>query len=429
MTMSTAQPFSPAELAAMRADFPILSRIGRGGRPIAYLDSSATAQKPASVIEAEAEFYRAHNGAVHRGTHVLGDEASSAFEDGRSVLAAFLGVHPDEISWTKNATEAINLVALSIGHASVGRGGAAAAPLCIGPGDRIVTTRAEHHANIVPWQELAARTGAELAWLDVTPDGRIDLDTLSIITPNTRLVAFTHASNMTGAISPVAQIVAAAKAVGALVLLDTCQSSAHMPLDLYSLGVDFAVVSAHKMLGPTGVGALWARRDIANAMPPVLTGGSMIENVTMSASTYMPAPQRFEAGTQPVAQIAGWAAALDYLSALGMQRIHAHEVALTQYMLDALADIDGVRILGPTDASERIGLASFAVEGVHPHDVGQVLDADDVAVRVGHHCAIPLHTFFGVRSSARASLAPTSTIEDIDRFVASLRRIRSFFGR
>lgn len=420
--------FSAVELEAIRSDFPILARLGRGGKLIAYLDASATSQKPASVIDAEANFYRRSNAAVHRGTHILGDEATSAFEDGRSALASFIGGRSDEIVWTKNATEAINLVALSIGHASVGRGGTASTPLRIGPGDTIVTTRSEHHANLVPWQELCARTGAELKWLDLTPDGRIDLETLDVITPNTKLVAFTHVSNVTGAISPVDAIVAKARSVGALVLADTCQSSAHMAIDVRAMDVDFAVMSSHKMLGPTGVGALWGRRELFDMMPPVLTGGSMIEYVTMEESTYMPAPERFEAGSQPVAQIAGWTAALEYLSAIGMDRVHAHEKALTQRLLDGVASLDGVKVLGPTTDVDRVGVVAFAVDGVHPHDVGQILDADDIAIRVGHHCAIPLHTFFSVRSSARASVAVSTTEEEIDRLVASLGRVREFFG-
>lgn len=423
-----AAAFDDHELAAIRSDFPILDRIGRGGNPIAYLDASATSQKPACVIEAGAEFYRRRNAAVHRGTHLLGDESTAVFEDGREALAAFINGRSDEIVWTKNATEGINLVALAIGHASAGRGGSEAERLRIGPGDRIVTTRAEHHANLVPWQELCARTGAELAWLDLTPDGRIDPETLGVITANTRLVAFTHASNVTGAISPVAEIVAAARAVGAIIVLDTCQSSAHMPIDVAALGVDFAVMSSHKMLGPTGAGALWGRRELLELMPPVLTGGSMIENVTMEGASYMPPPERFEAGSQPVAQIAGWTRALKYLAELDMDRVHAHESVLTAHLLEGVADIEGVRLLGPADEADRIGVVAFAVDGVHPHDVGQVLDADDVAIRVGHHCAIPLHTFFGVRSSARASVAPMNSIEEIDRFLASLRRVRSYFG-
>lgn len=423
-----ARDFTDSELRAIRADFPIVGRIGRGGREIAYLDFSATSQKPLSVIEAEAEFYRLHNAAVHRGTHLLGDEATAAFEDGREVLASFVGGRADEIVWTKNATEAINLVAYSLGNASMGRGGAAAEGLKIGPGDRIVTTRAEHHANIIPWQELCARTGAELAWIDLLSDGQLDPETLGVITPNTRLVTFTHVSNVTGAVSPVAQVVAAARSVGAMVLLDTCQSSAHMPINVRELDVDFAVFSSHKMLGPTGVGALWARRHLLEAMPPVLTGGSMIQTVTMESSTYMPPPERFEAGSQPVAQVAAWSTALEYLKNLGMDRLAVHEERLTARLLEGIADLPGVRILGSASSTNRIGVVTFAVDGVHPHDVGQILDADDVAVRVGHHCAIPLHTFFGVRSSTRASVGPTTTEEEVDRLVDSLSRVRQYFG-
>lgn len=420
-------PFTDAELCTIRRDFPILGRIGRGGRPIAYLDASATSQKPSCVIEAEADFYRRSNAAVHRGTHLLGDEATSIYEDGRAALASFIGAHSNEIVWTKNATEAINLVALSMGHASCGRGGNQAEPLRLAPGDRVVITRAEHHANIVPWQELCARTGAELAWIDLTPDGRLDLETLGVIDARTRLVAFTHGSNVTGALSPVSTIVSAARNVGALVLLDTCQSSAHMQINVAELGVDFAVFSSHKMLGPTGVGALWGRRELLEIMPPVLTGGSMISQVTMEGAEYMPPPERFEAGSQPVAQIAGWVEALTYLTDKGMNRISAYEDLLLQRLLDGMTGIAGVRILGPHDSVDRIGVLSFGVDGVHPHDVGQVLDSVDVAIRVGHHCAIPLHTFFGVRSSNRASVSLTTSTEDIDRFLAGVDRVRHYF--
>ena len=421
--------FTAAELDAIRSDFPILSRVGRGGAPIAYLDASATSQKPEAVINAEADFYRRSNGAVHRGTHLLGDEATDAFESARGTLASFVGANPDEIVWTKNATEAINLVALSMGNASQGMGGDEAAPMRVGPGDRIVCTRAEHHANIVPWQQLCARTGAELAWLDLTPDGRIDLDTLSVITPNTRLVAFTHVSNVTGAISPVAAITAAARAVGALILLDTCQSSAHMPLDLSALDVDFAVFSSHKMLGPTGAGALWGRRSLLAAMPPVLTGGSMIEWVTMEESTFMAPPERFEAGSQPVAQIAAWAEALRYMAGLDMTRVEAHEHTLTRMMLDGLSSMDGITVLGPASDVDRIGVVAFAVDGVHPHDVGQVLDAAGVAVRTGHHCAQPIHQHFGIHASSRLSFGACSTPEEVDRFLSAIADVRRYFQR
>ncbi|MFD1101448.1 SufS family cysteine desulfurase [Schaalia naturae] len=420
--------FTRRELDAIRRDFPILARIGRGGRPIVYFDSSATSQKPECVIDAEAEFYRLHNGAVHRGTHLLGDEATAAYEDARVTLADFIGGSPEEIVWTKNATEGINVVAYAIGNASEGRGGAEARRLRIGPGDRIVVSRAEHHANLVPWQELCARTGAELAWLDLTPDGRIDLDTLSVITPSTRLVAVTHVSNVTGAITPVEPIVNAARDVGAMVLLDTCQSSAHLPVDVDALGVDFAVFSSHKMLGPTGAGALWGRRELLESLPPVLTGGSMIADVTMERTEYMAPPERFEAGSQPVAQIAAWATALGYLGDLGMDRVAAHEEIITRALLEGISSVPGVRVLGPAQAVDRVGVVSFTVDGVHPHDVGQVMDAEDVAVRVGHHCALPLHSFFGVRASARASAAPTTTLDEVERLVTALSHVRSYFG-
>ena len=421
------EDFSLRELSRLRADFPILGRVGRGGQAIAYLDFSATSQKPTPVIEAITEFYRSTNGAVHRGTHLLGDESTAAFEEGRSVLASFIGARADEIVWTKNATEAINLVALAIRNAT-GLAESAGNPLALAPGDRIVVTRAEHHANLVPWQQLCQATGAELRWLDLHEDGRIDTDTLDVINERTRLVAFTHVSNVTGAVSPVNQIVSRARECGALVLLDTCQSSAHMPINVRDLGVDFAVFSSHKMLGPTGVGALWGKRELLDAMPPVLTGGSMIESVTMESSSFMPAPERFEAGSQPIAQIVGWSAALRYLSAIGMDRVAEHERILTAYMLDGISGIDGVRVLGPGSEFERIGVVAFAVDGVHPHDVGQVLDSHDVAVRVGHHCAIPLHSFFGVRSSSRASIGPTTSREEVDRFIEALGQVRSYFG-
>lgn len=428
MTSPHATDFNDSELDTMRQDFPILSRIGRGGQPVVYLDTAATAQKPASVIQVEADFFARSNAATHRGTHLLGDEATQAYEDARMTVADFIGARHDEIIWTKNATEALNLIAYSIGNASTGRGLPTSADLAIGPGDRIVTTRAEHHANLVPWQELCARTGAELAWLDLCEDGRIDLDTLSVITPNTKLVAFTHISNVTGAISPVGPIVAAARNVGALTVLDTCQSSAHMPLDVTELGVDFIVMSAHKMMGPTGIGALWGRRSLLEKMPPVLMGGSMIATVSMEKAEYMPPPERFEAGTQPVAQAIAWAAAIEYMRSIDMARVAAHEETLTAYLLDGIASVPGVRLLGPTSATDRIGLAAFVYQGIHPHDVGQVMDSEDVAVRTGHHCAIPLHTHFGVRSSTRASVAPYTTRADIDRFVRALERVGTYFG-
>lgn len=417
-------PFSDTELTRLRADFPILSRIGRGGKPIVYLDAAATSQKPRSVIEAETCFYGNSNGAVHRGTHLLADESSQYFEDARCVLASFIGANPGEIVWTKNATEALNLLAYVLSNPGIDGG----KPL-IGKGDRVVTTRAEHHANLVPWQLLSQRTGCEFAYLALDREGRIDLETLNAITANTKVVAVTHASNVSGAITDIAPIIEAAHAVGAWVVLDTCQSSAHMPLEVKDLGADFACFSGHKMAGPTGIGALYGRGELLEQLPPFLAGGSMIADVTMDKSTFQPVPERFEAGSQPVAQIHAWAVALEYLQKVGMERIRQHELALTKYLLEGLATVKDLRILGPTDYRERVGLAAFDFFGIHPHDVGQVLDAEDVAIRVGHHCALPLHAHYGLRSSCRASLSLTSSREDINRLIDGLETVRSFFKR
>lgn len=420
--------FSAKELAAIRADFPILSRTGRGGRPIVYLDSSATSQKPQSVISMESAFYSRHNGAVRRNAHILGDESTQLFEDARVRFSQFVHAGSEqEIVWTKNATEALNLVAYAIGNASVAPPGQYPDYLRLRPGDKVIVTRAEHHSNLVPWQQLCQRTGATLDWLDLQEDGRIDLDTLERIDEHTKVVSFTHVSNVTGAISPVAAIVEAARSMGALTVLDTCQSAAHMPIDVQALGIDCAVFSGHKMLGPTGIGALWARKELLADLPPVLTGGSVVADVSMEDTQFLPAPEKFEAGSQPVAQAAGWAVALDYLGYLGMNRVAVHEAALTKQMLEGLRSIKGVRLLGPTDPVERTGVFSFVVEKIHPHDVGQVLDSLDVAVRTGHHCAIPLHKFFGVKSSSRASLSLTTTPAEVEQFLEALVQVPKYF--
>lgn len=439
---ASARPLTAAEIDAVRTDFPYLKRPARNGEPLAYLDWAATSQKPADVIEREASFYRMTNGAAGRSTYQIADEATRVWEDAREAVAGFVGARGSQFVFTKNATEAINLVALAVGHASAGRpaarGGAGADDadparrLVIAPGDEIVVTRAEHHANLVPWQELAARTGASLRWLDLTEDGRIDPTTVRVITERTRLLALTHASNVTGAITPLVDILPAARAVGALVVLDTCQSAAHLPLDfaaLHAAGVDAMVLSSHKMLGPTGIGALVAAEELLEAMPPVLTGGSMIEVVRMESSTYMSGPARFEAGSQPLAQAAGWRTAVDYLSGLGMDRLHAGELDLMQRVLDGLAALDGVRVLGPADTRERLGVVAFTVDGVHPHDVGQVLDASGVAVRTGHHCAQPIHAHFSVSSSARVSFGVTTTAGEVDRFLEAAAGVRAYFQR
>ena len=424
-----ARTLGASELAAVRADFPLLARTLRGGRPLVYLDSGATSQKPEVVLDAEQDFYIQRNAAVHRGAHQLAEEATEAFEDARARVAGFVGVSPGSLVWTSNATAGINLVAYAMSNATLGRGGAAARRFALAPGDEIVVTEAEHHANLVPWQELAARTGATLRWIGVDDDGRIRVDQLdSVVTDRTKVVAFTHASNVTGAITPVAPFVAKAREVGALTVLDACQSVPHIPVDLTALGVDFAAFSGHKMLGPTGVGALYGRRELLEALPPVTTGGSMVEVVTMETTTYAPPPQRFEAGTQMVSQAIGMGAAASYLGELGMDAVAAHEHHLAGLLLDAVASVPGVRVIGPTDTRDRLATVSFVVDGVHAHDVGQVLDDSGVAVRVGHHCAQPLHRRFGVASTSRASAAVYTTDEEIEVFREALAGVRAFFG-
>ncbi|WP_402466186.1 cysteine desulfurase [Isoptericola aurantiacus] len=423
-----AESFTPGELAAVRADFPLLGRTVRGGRPLVYLDSAATSQKPNVVLEAEVEFYEQRNAAVHRGAHQLAEEATEAFEGARSAVAGFVGADADEIVWTPGATAAINLVTYALSNATLGRGGAAAERFRLAPGDEIVVTEAEHHANLVPWQELCARTGAVLRWFGVDDDGRLDLsDVGSVITDRTRVVAFGHVSNVTGAVAPVAEIVAAARRVGALTVLDACQSVPHLPVDLHALGVDLAAFSAHKMLGPTGVGALYGRREVLEAMPPVSTGGSMVEVVTMTETTFLPPPQRFEAGTQMVAQAVGMGVAAQWLDELGMDRVAAHEREIAAELL-RITEIPGVRVVGPTDTRDRVGVVSFVVDGVHAHDVNQVLDDQGIAIRVGHHCAQPLHRRFGLAATARASASVYTGVEDVAAFRESLSGVRAFFG-
>ncbi|MFI2295874.1 cysteine desulfurase [Isoptericola sp. NPDC019571] len=428
-TTDTVRPsLTAAELAAVRADFPLLGRTVRGGRPLVYLDSAATSQKPNVVLEAEVDFYEQRNAAVHRGAHQLAEEATEAFEDARAAVARFVGADEGEIVWTPGATAALNLVAYAFSNATAGRGGAAAERFRLSPGDEIVVTEAEHHANLVPWQELCARNGAVLRWFGVDDDGRIDLsDVASVITERTRVVAFGHVSNVTGAIAPVAELVAAAKRVGAVTVLDACQSVPHLPVDLHALDVDLAAFSAHKMLGPTGVGALYGRRELLEAMPPVTTGGSMVEVVTMAETTYAPPPQRFEAGTQMVAQAVGMGVAAQWLDELGMDRVAEHERELAAELV-RIGEIPGVRIVGPADARDRLAVVSFVVDGVHAHDVGQVLDDKGIAVRVGHHCAQPLHRRFGVAATARASASVYTTAEEIAAFREALSGVRAFFG-
>ncbi len=407
------------DVTRIRSDFPILSRVMRGGNQLAYLDSGATSQKPLQVLDAEREFLTTSNGAVHRGAHQLMEESTDAYEQGRADIAAFVGADDDELVFTKNATESINLVSYALGDRRFEN--------AVGPGDVIVTTELEHHANLIPWQELAQRTGATLRWYGVTDDGRIDLDSLEL-DERVKVVAFSHHSNVTGAVAPVAELVSRARAVGALTVLDACQSVPHQPVDFHALDVDYAAFSGHKMLGPTGIGVLYGRRELLGAMPPFLTGGSMIETVTMAATTYAPAPQRFEAGTPMTSQVVGLAAAARYLGALGMPAVTAHENELVAATLEGLATIPAVRIIGPATLEHRGSPVSFVVDGVHAHDVGQVLDDEGVAVRVGHHCAWPLHRRFGIAATARASFAVYNTHDEVDRLVAGVKRAVEFFS-
>ncbi|QRY49696.1 cysteine desulfurase [Mycolicibacterium septicum] len=416
---TSATTLDQAGLARIRADFPILSRVMRGGKQLAYLDSGATSQKPLQVLDAEREFLTTSNGAVHRGAHQLMEEATDAYEQGRADIAAFVGAETDELVFTKNATESINLVSYVLGDKRFEH--------AVGPGDVIVTTELEHHANLIPWQELAQRTGATLRWYGVTDDGRIDLDSL-VLDERVKVVAFSHHSNVTGAVAPVGELVSRAKAVGALTVLDACQSVPHQPVDFHALDVDFAAFSGHKMLGPTGIGVLYGRRQLLNSMPPFITGGSMIETVTMEQTTYAPAPQRFEAGTPMTSQVVGLAAAARYLSDIGMDAVEAHEAELVAAALTGLAGLPQVRIIGPRTTEHRGSPVSFVVDGIHAHDVGQVLDDEGVAVRVGHHCAWPLHRHFGIAATARASFAVYNTLDEVDRLVAGIKRAVEFFS-
>jgi len=421
-------PLTENDVRRIRQDFSILTT-QVNGHPLVYLDSAATAQKPTAVLDAERDFYERSNAAVHRGAHTLVAEATELFEEARGTVARFIGAATDEVVWTSNATEAINLIAYAISNASSGRGGEAAGPLRLGVGDEVLVTEMEHHANLLPWQELAARTGATLRFIPLDEQGALRMgDIDSLISSRTRVVAFTHVSNVLGLVNPVSELVARAHDVGALVVLDACQSAPHLALDVGALGVDFAAFSGHKMLGPTGIGVLYGRRELLAAMPPFLTGGSMITTVTMDGAEYLPPPQRFEAGTQPVAQAIGLAAAIGYLEQIGMGRIAQHEAALGKRVAEGLAAIPGVRVLGPAPGEPRVGLASFDVAGIHSHDLGQFLDDRGIAVRVGHHCAQPLHRRLGITSSTRASTYLYTTEDEVDQLVSAVGDGIRFFG-
>ncbi len=424
---SSAAALGNDEVLRIRNDFPILQQTVNG-RPLIYLDSGATSQNPLSVLEAEQEFYEQRNSAVHRGAHHLAVEATEVFEDARETVAEFIGAASDELVWTSNATEGLNLLSYSFLNASLPGAAPEAARFALAAGDEVVVTEMEHHANLIPWQQLTERIGASLKFIPVDDHGALDLDAAArIIGPRTRIVAFTHASNVLGTINPVATLVGMARAVGALVVLDACQSAPHLPLDVKALDVDFAVFSGHKMLAPTGIGGLYGRAELLNAMPPFLTGGSMITTVTMDRAEFLPSPQRFEAGTQRISQAVALAAAVNYLSETGLARIHAWEAGLGQRLVEGLEAIPGIRVLGPAAGHERIGLASFNVDGVHAHDVGQFLDSRGIAVRVGHHCAQPLHRRLGLTATTRASTYLYNTTDDVDAFLDAVAGVRAYF--
>ncbi len=411
------------EPGAIVADFPIFSRTIRDGKRLVYLDSGATSQKPSVVIDAESDFYRMHNAAVHRGAHQLAEEATDAYEGARAIVADFLGAASDEIVFTKSATESLNLVAYAMGNAERG------SHFYISAGDEIVVTEMEHHANLIPWQQLASRTGAILKWFEVTPEGRLDLEPInSVITEKTKVVALTHQSNVLGTINPLSEIVKRAHEVGASVVLDACQSVPHMPISVKELGVDFLAFSGHKAVGPTGVGILWGREALLNELPPFLTGGSMIENVIMTSATWAKAPKRFEAGVPNMAQAVGLGAALTYLQKIGMKNIFAHEKELTKYAMEALSQITELAIVGPQNLDLRGGTLSFTVGDIHPHDLGQFLDSQGIAVRTGHHCAWPLTRKLGVPATTRASFYLYNTFEDVDALVQGIRSAQKYFG-
>lgn len=412
----------PFDVSAVQADFPILKRVIRGNNRLVYLDSGATSQKPNQVLDAERDFYTQHNSAVHRGAHQLAEEATELFEGARSKVAKFLGAKSEEVIFTKSATESINLVAYSLGNAAPG------SKFHITAGDRIVLSEMEHHANLIPWQELAKRTGAELKWFSVTPEGRLDLSNIDdLISERTKVVALTHQSNVLGTINPINQIAKRAREMGAFFVLDACQSVPHFGVDVAELNVDFVAFSGHKMLGPTGVGVLWGRQELLDEMPPFLTGGSMIETVTMEAATYLPAPKRFEAGVPNMAQAIGLGAAVDYLTALGMEDIHNHELELTKQAISGLSEIPGLQIIGPTELEMRGGVVSFALEGIHPHDLGQALDQYGIAVRTGHHCAWPLIKKFKVVATTRASFYLYNDSADVQALIEGVGRARKYF--
>jgi cysteine desulfurase/selenocysteine lyase len=417
--MSTVEGLLP-ELEVVRKDFPILERTLAGGYPLVYLDSANTSQKPQVVIDAMVDHLERHNANIARAMHQRGAESTEALESARDTVAAFIHAPSrDEVIFTKNASEALNLAANTLAWPG---------PFQVGPGDEVVITEMEHHSNIVPWQLLTERTGATLRWFGLTEDGRLDLSNIDdLITERTKVVSLTWVSNMLGTINPVAQIAARAHEVGALVVVDASQAVPHLPVDVAASGADLLAFTGHKCVGPTGIGVLWGKREVLDQLPPFLGGGEMIETVTMERSTYAPVPHKFEAGTPPIVEAVGLGAALDYLGHLGMDAVHAHEQAITTYALEALQTVPGLSVLGPLSAADRGGAIAFEIEGAHPHDVATVLDTRGVAVRAGHHCAKPAHARFGVQSSTRMSSYLYTTPAEIDALVEALEYTRSYF--
>ena len=408
------------DLSKYQSDFPILSRKVRGGNRFIYLDSGATSQKPESVITAEADFYRTKNAAVHRGAHLVAEEASDAYEGARANLAKFIGAQTDEVIFTKSATESLNFLAYSFGNKN--------SKICLKAGDEIVVSEMEHHANLIPWQQLADRIGAKLTWLSITNEGRLDLtDIATVITEKTKIVAITHQSNVFGTIVPISQIVRAARAVGAFVVLDACQSVPHFEVNVKKLEVDFLAFSGHKMLGPTGIGVLWGKSELLDQLEPALFGGSMVDSVTMESATWAKLPRKFEAGVPNMAQAVGLSAAVDYLNKVGMGNIEKHEHALTKELLDGLSQISAVKVIGPQDMKDRGGVVSFTIDGIHPHDVGQVLDQFGVAVRTGHHCAWPLMRKLNLVGTTRASFHLYNDSKDVQALLEAVIKAKEYF--
>jgi cysteine desulfurase / selenocysteine lyase len=404
------------DIDRIRKDFPILDREVRPGVPLVYLDNAATSQKPQHVLDAMRDYYELHNANVHRGIHTLAEEATALYEGARDKVTTFINAADRrEVVFTKNSTEALNLLARTI-------------PLAAG--DEVVVTEMEHHSNLVPWQLATQRAGATLKWIGLTDDGRLDLADLDrTITPKTKVVAFVHQSNLLGTVNPVDIITAKAREVGAITILDASQSVPHMGVDVQALGVDAVAFTGHKMCGPTGIGVLWGRYGLLDELPPFLGGGEMIDEVTMADSTWAVLPHKFEAGTPMIAEAVGLGAAVDYLTELGMDNVRAHEHELTSYALDKLQQVETLRIIGPTTTEDRGGAISFALEGIHPHDVGQLLDEKGIAVRVGHHCARPACLRYGVPATTRASVHLYSTTAEIDALVEGLEHVRRYFSR